>query len=417
MKLSFKFKPELTDLQSTIIQDLTFHTTKLYNIANYDCVINGFKSYIDMEKQHKTCWHNEYLNSHNNQQCLKLVEQNWKSYFNAIDDYKENPAKYLGMPRPPKYKNLNDRKNEIIYTNFGVRFKNNTLMLSLSKAMQSKHGVKSLNFEVPNELQSLVDFQSLQQVKIKWDNSLKQWYLILIYVKQENILPVEFTNIMAIDLGLNNLATLTFLQNEDAHIFNGKPLKAVNGHINKQIAHLQSISMSMIGSEKHKDTKAITKLRRYRKNYIYDYMHKMSKRITELAYRYHCNTIVIGDIELIKQQMNYNKTFVQIPLQKLAQMIAYQAKLIGIEVVCQKENYTSGCSAFDLEPITKEYYNISRRIKRGLFRTNRGILVNSDVNGSLNILRKYLKDSGIPKLIQTARDRGCVDSPVKQQVA
>ena len=158
LKLSFKFEPELIDLQLTIIQDLTFHTTKLYNIANYDCITNGFKSYVDMEKYHKDNWHIEFLHSHNYQQCLKLIEQNWKNYFNAIADYKKKPSKYLGMPKPPRYKNLNDRKNEIIFTNLAVRFKNNTLMLSLSKAMQLKHGVKSLNFEVSDKLQSRVNF-------------------------------------------------------------------------------------------------------------------------------------------------------------------------------------------------------------------------------------------------------------------
>ncbi|APU86893.1 putative transposase family protein (plasmid) [Clostridium botulinum] len=39
---------------------------------------------------------------------------------------------------------------------------------------------------------------------------------------------------MAIDLGLNNLATITFLENEDSHIINGKPLKSVNSFVNKK---------------------------------------------------------------------------------------------------------------------------------------------------------------------------------------
>jgi transposase len=79
------------------------------------------------------------------------------------------------------------------------------------------------------------------------------------------------------------------------------------------------------------------------------------------------------------------------------------------------ESYTSGCSAIDLEPINKEYYNKSRRIERGLFRTNAGILINADVNGALNILRKYIK--GIPKAVQTARDNGRLDSPLRIRIA
>lgn len=172
------------------------------------------------------------------------------------------------MPRPPKYKNCNDKKNEIIFTYAGIRFKKNNLMLSLSKAMQIEFGVKSLNFEVSEKLQSLLDWNSLQQVKIKWDNSLRQWYLILIHVKKEASVNQDFNNIMAIDLGLSNLVNITFLNNEESYIINGKPLKAVNSFVNKEIAHLQSIAMSMTGSDKHKDTKGITKLRIYRENYI-----------------------------------------------------------------------------------------------------------------------------------------------------
>ncbi len=48
---------------------------------------------------------------------------------------------------------------------------------------------------------------------------------------------------------------------------------------------------------------------------------------------------------------------------------------------------------------------------------NTGIYINADVNGSLNILKLYIKDEGIPKLIQLARDKGYVNNPVKLRVA
>lgn len=105
MKLSFKFFPKLTSLQLNIVEELCFHTTKLYNIANYECIANGYKSYYDKEKLHTTNWHKTFLHSHTYQQCLKVLEQDWKSYFAAVADYKSNPHKYKAMPMPPKYKN------------------------------------------------------------------------------------------------------------------------------------------------------------------------------------------------------------------------------------------------------------------------------------------------------------------------
>lgn len=415
MKLAFKFKPNLSTLQLNIINELSFHTTKLYNIVNYDCLNNGVQSYYDMNTKYSHNWHKDFLHSHSYQQLLKVLEQNWKSYFASLKDYKKNPNKYLGCPKQPKYKNLNDRKNEVIFTNLAIRFNDNSLMLSLSKCIQKQFGVKSLNFEVSDKLQSLIDFNSIQQIKIKWDNSIKEWYLIIIYNKKEAKLDDNFNNIMAIDIGLSNLATLTFKDGSDSYIINGKPLKAVNSFVNNKISYLQMVQMKSKKTYKIKDTKQITKLRKYRSNYVHNYLHKASSLIIDRAISHKCKTIVIGDIKLIKQEMNYNHNFVQIPVQRMVALIKYKAELIGIEVAVIKESYTSGCSALDLEPITKKYYNKKRRVYRGLFKSNKGILINADVNGSLNILRKY--DNSIPKLILSATGKGYVNNPIKLRVA
>jgi len=415
VKLSFKFKPKLTELQLNIIEELSFHTTKLYNIINYDCRENGFKSYIEAEKEYKSNWHNQFLHSHTYQQCLKVLEKNWKSYFASIKDYKENPDKYKGEPKPPKFKNHTNKKNEIIFTQAGIRVKDNTLMLSLSKPMQEKFQVKSLNFSLPTE-KLPVNFNALQQIKIKWDNSIKQWYLILIYNKEEEN-KITGNNIISIDLGRDNLATLTFLEDTESYLIDGKVLKSKISYYNKQIARLNSIGMKQVGdSKKFKNTKQINKLYAKRDNFVNDYIHKASKKIVDLALQHHCNTIVIGDIKGIKQE-NDIKSFVNMPHQKLVDKIEYKAKLAGLKVVYVKENYTSGCSALDLEEINKSNYDKSRRIVRGLFRSNKGILVNSDVNGSLNILRKYVKDKCIPKLIQSVMDNGGLNTPLRIRVA
>lgn len=413
MKLSFKFKPSFTVEQLSIIEELSYHTTKLYNIINYDLREKGFKTYVDIENSYKSNWHCDFLHSHTRQHCFKIIEQNWKSYFASIKDYKENPNKYKGLPKPPKFKNMEDKKNEIIFTNLAIRFKENTLMLSLSKAIQKLFEVESLNFEVSNKLQSLINWNELQQVRIKWDNSLKQWYLIVIYNKQE-LEPVNNTNIMAIDLGLNNLATLTFKDGNEAYVFCGKKLKGINAFVNKKIAYYQGIEMNKCGSDKFKNTKMINSLRRYRNDYVNDYLHKVSKNIIDKAINHKVKKIIIGKIKGIKQDMNYNKSFVQIPVQRLTELIKYKAELQGIEVKFREESYTSGCSAFDLEQINKKHYDKTRRVVRGLFKSSLG-LVNSDVNGSLNILRK--EEKCIPEIVQTMRDKGSVSSPLRVRVA
>ena len=113
--------------------------------------------------------------------------------------------------------------------------------------------------------------------------------------------------------------------------------------------------------------------------------------------------------------MNYNSNFVQIPIQNLVNKIIYKSKLEGIEVEKISEKYTSGVSALDEEEITKERYNKKRRISRGIFVTNKGIKINADINGSLNILRKYIKKSSPDQEI--AMDNGREQRPLKKRVA
>lgn len=413
MKVSFKYYAKLAQLQQEIIEELSYHTTKLYNIANYENRENGFKNYYETEKLYKQNYHAQFLHSHTYQWCLKMLEQDWKSYFASIKDYKKNPNKYLGLPKPPKFKNTNNKKNEIIFTKTGIRYKDSILKLSLSKAIQDKFQVQSLNFDMKN-VKIPVKLSKIQQIKIQWDNSSKVWYLLIIWDKEvEN--RVTGNNVMAIDLGLDNLATCVFKDNPQCIIFSGKHIKSKNAYYNKEIARLTSIAMKQCKNSKHfRRTKQIIKLQTKRNNYIKDQIHKISKNIVELALTMDCNTIVIGDFSGIKQE-NHTKSFVQIPQQELVNKMKYKAELAGLKVIMVNESYTSGCSAIDLEEINKTNYNKSRRITRGLFKTNNGMLINADVNGALNILRKYIK--GIPKVVQTARDNGRLDSPLRIRIA
>ena len=290
------------------------------------------------------------------------------------------------------------------------------MLLSLSKEVKSKYNVKNLKFEMPSALQSIIDLDNLQQIRIKRDNLSDSWYLLVIY-KIEPKNKAKGNNIMAIDLGLNNLVTLTFKDNTENYIINGKPIKSKNSYFNKEITKFQAIRMRQIGSKNFKDTSQIKQLRIKRKNYILNYLHQASRKIINLAKKHKVSKIIIGDIKQIKQKMNYNKSFVQIPIQRLKELIEYKAKLEGIELITVNEAYTSGCSALDLEKINKGNYNKSRRIERGLFKSNIGLTINADVNGSLNIMRKFLNKKCIPELVNQARDNGVVNPPSRLRIA
>ena len=123
-------------------------------------------------------------------------------------------------------------------------------------------------------------------------------------------------------------------------------------------------------------------------------MHKASRYIVNYCKNNNISKIIIGYNKGWKNEVNMskkiNQKFVEIPYRNLIDKIQHKANEIGIEVIEVEESYTSGTSFLDFEKPTKDNYNKSRRVKRGLFKSNEGHLINADVNGSYQITKKYL---------------------------
>ena len=204
----------------------------------------------------------------------------------------------------------------------------------------------------------------------------------------------EINNICGIDLGINNFATLTNNIGIKPVIINGKIIKSINQYYNKKLAYYKSI----LKKTNNKDwSNKLNKLTIKRNNKIKNYMHKASKQVIEYCKCLNLDTIIIGNNPEWKQNSKLNKkvnqTFVQIPYENFIDMIQYKAQDVGIKVIITEENYTSGTSFLDNELPIKENYNKNRRIFRGLFRSNTGRLINSDVNGSLQIIKKVIPNT------------------------
>ena len=125
-----------------------------------------------------------------------------------------------------------------------------------------------------------------------------------------------------------------------------------------------------------------------------DYLQKASTYLVNQFVSNDITTVVIGYNKNWKQDINMgkknNQNFVQIPFRQFINMVAYKCYLEGITVYEQEESYTSKCSFLDGEPIQKHEKYRGRRVKRGLYQTSTGKLINADVNGACNILKKFL---------------------------
>ena len=417
MKLTFPYIFKSNKTQKEIIEDIMWHCEKVYNTLNYNIYqgtelislkeslnIQGSKIY---KKYRNSNWHSKYLHSHTLLEIILNCVSDHKSYIALKEKYDNGDKTIKGEPRKPRYKNSGNI--QITFTKYAIRIEGNSLKLSISKEMQEKFKVKSLNFLIPRKLKKLVNFSAIKMIKIRKEKENK-YKMEMIYEREAK--EKEGTNVMAIDLGLDNLATCTNMNNSETLIIAGENIKSKIGYYNKEIQRLQGIQMKMTGSKKFKNTKQIEKMYRKRKQYSNTYMHKASRMIVNYAIENECDRIIIGNI---KQGMKNNRRFVQMPIQELVQKIKYKAELEGKEVIFVEESYTSGVSSIDKEEIRKENYDKTRRIERGLFKTNSGKIINSDINGSLNILRKYVKNFS-PNL-EIAMDIGREQRPLKKRVA
>ena len=218
----------------------------------------------------------------------------------------------------------------------------------------------------------------------------------------------NYNNKLAIDLGINNICTITNNFNKNPIIINGKEVKSINHYYNKKGAKLQS---DLQRNQNKYTSNRINNLTLKRNNKIKYYLHHVSKLIVNQANINNVSEIAIGYNENWKREINIgkknNQNFVQIPYLILIKQIEYKARLKGISVLLNEESYTSKTSTLDREEPIKHNIYLGKRIKRGLFKASNGQLINSDVNGSIQIGYKVFGNSFRESNI------GCVIQPIK----
>lgn len=355
---------------------LTFKCKNLYNKANYiirqEFILNHkYISIYDMYSDMK--YDTDFLTIDNTRIArgvLRTLDANWKAFFSTIKDWKQNKSKYKGKPNLPNYLPKQGKFNAIFIAG-SFRIKNNKLKLS------------TLDLEI----NYLNKDKKIIEINIKPLPSGK-YQINIAYDYAEKELKKDNKNYCSIDLGLNNLMTLTSNKRGlKPLLINGRPLKSINQFYNKTKAFYQSeLPKNTFNSKK------INKLTEKRGNKINDYLHKASNLLINWCLENELNTIVIGYNEFWKCEINIgkrnNQNFVNIPFRKLIWFIQYKAKKEGISIKLHEESYTSKTSFLDLEDVKKHEEYKGYRKTRGMFISNLGIKINADINGSLNILRK-----------------------------
>ncbi|MBB6445167.1 RNA-guided endonuclease InsQ/TnpB family protein [Bacillus benzoevorans] len=370
-------------------------TCNLFSLP--DCS-NPYVHYNFLDALFKLMKQNDYqsLPIQSSQSTMKTVFKNWKSFYVSLKDWKVNPAKYTGKPNIPRYSRATMK--EIEFTNQDCVIKENKF-LKFPKTKE-KLNIGKLG-STSNKLKSV-------RVIPRYD----QFVVELVFEKpeleeREKCVSSRF---MSIDLGIDNLATITTNTGMTPVLLKGKAVKSINQYYNKMRAYYYSIlRQGKDPKEGLFSSKRLIHLDAIRHRKLKDLFHKFSFFIKELAAFENIDTIIIGQNEGWKQNSNIgkvnNQKFVQIPYSLLISMIRYKAEEISIKVFVTEESYTSKASFLDGDTIPKyrekgDQTFSGHRISRGLYRTKSRTILNADVNGSANIMRKYTEKGTIPFRIE-----------------
>ena len=382
----------------------------IYNVRQYYFTEGEYLNYEKNYALLKTSDNYKLLNSNMAQQILKEVDGSFKSFFGLLKLAKKGKYSFRDC-KLPKYLPKDGYTTLVIGF---VRLNGNKLILPFSNTYKKTH--KSVEITIP----PILLHKKVKEIRIIPKANARFFEIQYIYEAECIQRKLNPNNVLALDLGINNLATAVS-SNGNSFIIDGKRLKSINQWYNKTNAKLQSIKDKQhYGKKPTNRQKAII---RDRNNKVNDYMNKVARKVIDYCISNDIGTLVVGYNETFQRDTNMgkvnNQIFVNIPYGQLRSKLEYLCELNDIVFVKQEESYTSKASFWDRDVIPiynndnpKTYTFSGKRIYRGMYQCANGKCLNADINGALNILRK----SNVVSL-EGLYTRGEVDTPIRIRIA
>ena len=269
---------------------------------------------------------------------LIAVDKNWRSFRNALKAWHEDGSSFTGKPRIPKYKHKERGRNILIYDKQAIGLR------------AFKKTGKLVPSGLPIEIETRITWDQVDQVRIV--PRANGYVVEVVYQQEVAQADVDPRMIAALDLGVNTLAACTSTKpGFQPLLINGRPLKSINQHYNKQRAH----SQSRLAKANRFTSRQLDRITAKRNRRVNAYLHAASRRIIDHLVQEGIGTLAVGKNPLWKQQVELGRkndqTFVQIPHARFIDILTYKAKLVGIDVVIAEESYTSKASFLDLDAL------------------------------------------------------------------
>ena len=411
-------KQQLKHLSKTEYRNLRrlCHTTKslmnqaIYINRQYYFSEGKFLGYVKTYHELKTCENYKILNSNMAQQSLKVVDGMFQSFIALLKLVKEKRYDSRAVKLPhylPK-----DGFAPLVIQQFKIQ--NQIFTLPYSRGYGAEH--EKVSIKVP----PILEGRKVKFIKIIPLQKAKYFEIQYTYEVAEEQREVNKGKALAIDFGIDNLMTCVTTDGK-TFIIDGRRLKSINQWYNKQNAKLASIK----DKQKHckNPTNRQLKISSKRNRRVNDYISKSCRIVLNYCVRNRIGKLVCGYSVTFQRSSNIgkvnNQNFVNIPFGKIREKLQYRCRLYGLEYVEQEESYTSKASYLDGDEIPvynadnlQKYEFSGKRVKRGLYRSAKGIELNADVNGAANILRK---SKVVPQ--EGLYCRGKLGTPVRIRVA
>ncbi len=394
----------LSKLQYSMLREMCQYSNNLYNVALYNIRQHFFESnkYLSYESNYHKCKQNEnygMLQAGVAQQILRVADRSFRSFFSLLKNSKDGG--YDGKRiRIPHYRNKGGLFNLILSTN-SISIKDGKFRIPMSRRFMTIHpDIKPITIPF---LERLND-KKIKEVRIIPFDRGNHFKVQYVYEVTDENKKLNKDNALAIDLGVNNLATCVSTVGTP-FIMDGRKLKSINHQWNREKARLQSIAKKQ-GND---ITPRINRITEKRNNRVRDIIRKSARYIADYCIEKDIGSIYIGYNPEFKRSVNLgdsnNQNFVQIPFGQFRQQLSFLCCKYGIDYIEQEESYTSKSSVLDRDQLPvydpMQQFNgkfSGKRMHRGLYISKNGIAINADVNGSANILRKGKQNLDFEKL-------------------
>ena len=382
---------EIYNYANYIIRQIFFkksnnHRYSLDFITEYPELKDLFLNYIEEDKQFTTLFYKiirkfvklkEFsVNTKIVHGIIKKLNSDWNSYWTLFNLVKNKQyEKDVNIPKYKKQYNLVEYGNQVL--------SKKKLKLGFIGTDKMKQGLKISNFHKDLHCKCF---------RIFYKNN--NFVCELIYEKEINNQIISTGKVASIDLGLENLFTVAFNYNKKGVSFKGTKLKSINQYFNKEKAKLQSLL-----PKNEYCSKRINHLFYKREEQLRNVIGFYSNRLMDLLVKEEISNLIIGHNKNWKDKINIgkvnNQNFVSIPFNKVINIIKYKAEDLGIKCIEQEESYTSKASFLDNDNIptfnedkNQKHTFSGKRISRNLYKTKNNQIIDADLNGSLNIMKK-----------------------------